>query len=348
MKIWFDLTNSPHVNFFAGMIRELSCAHDIILTCRDLANTIELLDINGFDYHVIGEHYGKNKVKKVWGFPVRIFQLYMFLKNRKIDVGISHSSFYSPLVSRMLGCPSIYLNDNEHAAGNGISFMFADHILVPEFIDRDKIIQQGANPKKIIRYPGVKEGIYLYNHSSIEPGKLTFNINKELKTIFIRPEPWMAQYYRGDCYFFDNLLMELKPEFNVIILPRGKQQVQYYSQKKFSGILVPETTIRLADIMDNCDLFIGAGGTMTREAAVLGIPTISTYQDSLLGVDLFLVREGFMIHRKKLGMDFVIRFLENRNGNKPSPARDLLYKGEQAYQLIIRLLENNHENGGIN
>ena len=158
MRIWIDLTNSPHVNFFDGMIRELKQNHEVLLTCRPLANTIELLELFGFSHHIVGKHYGQSKIMKVLGFIIRIGQLYSFLKNKNIDVAISHSSFYSPVVSKLLGIRSIYLNDNEHAAGNKISFVFTDQIMIPEFLDIKKVEKQWAKASKIIRYPGVKEG----------------------------------------------------------------------------------------------------------------------------------------------------------------------------------------------
>ena len=80
MKIWIDLTNSPHVPFFDHMIRELEKDHELLLTCRPLANTIELLEISGFPHHIIGKHYGQSAIKKVLGFIIRIGQLYKFLK----------------------------------------------------------------------------------------------------------------------------------------------------------------------------------------------------------------------------------------------------------------------------
>ena len=164
MKIWIDLTNSPHVNFFHDMIDELKKKHEVLLTSRPLANTIELLELSGFSHHVIGKHYGQNALKKVFGFVIRIGQLYKFLRNKGIDIAVSHSSFYSPVVSKLLGIRCIYLNDNEHAAGNKISFLFADKIMVPEFLDVEKVKKQWAREEKIIRYPGVKEGIYLWSY----------------------------------------------------------------------------------------------------------------------------------------------------------------------------------------
>ena len=73
MKIWFDLTNSPHINFFRQMIEELKTeGHEVTITCRPLANTIDLLDLYKMDYTIVGKHYGKSSLKKALGFFVRV------------------------------------------------------------------------------------------------------------------------------------------------------------------------------------------------------------------------------------------------------------------------------------
>jgi predicted glycosyltransferase len=92
--------------------------------------------------------------------------------------------------------------------------------------------------------------------------------------------------------------------------------------------------------MGSCDLFIGAGGTMTREAAVLGIPTISIYQDELLDVDEYLLTNGFMTHKKELDVAYVIEFMET-NSKRPPDTR-LLQKGKDAYQLIKSSIQEIH------
>jgi uncharacterized protein len=199
MKIWFDLSNSPHINLFAALIKDLMRDHEVIITCRPLANTIDLLDLHKFDYTVVGKHYGGKLTSKVLGYPVRVKQLYSFLKKQKPDIAISQSSFHSPITAKMLGIPSIYMNDNEHAMGNIPSFVFATRILIPEFLDRKKVHKQWAKDSKIIQYPGVKEGIYLWNAQIPES-------NSE-KIVYVRPEPWIAQYYKGALNFMDDMLL---------------------------------------------------------------------------------------------------------------------------------------------
>ena len=336
MNIWIDLTNSPHVNFFAAMIEELRREHEVLLTCRPLANTIDLLKQRGFEYHVVGSHYGASKLKKGFGFGVRVLQLRSFLKGRQIDVAISHSSFYSPVVARLLGIRSIYINDNEHAEGNRISFLCASTIMVPEFLSMDNVRRQWGNPKKVIHYPGVKEGIYLANLK--KTGAVAGSSG--VPEIFIRPEPWTAQYYQGAVNFMDDLIVSLKNKYRIILMPRGEQQARHYRQARFSGVTIPAEPLTLEAVAARCSLFIGAGGTMTREAAVLGIPTISVYQGDLLAVDRYLIEQGYMIHRTELTASFVDSFI--RTTQRKSASTDLLRKGVAAAGLIKEVLLTGH------
>lgn len=328
MKIWFDLTNSPHINFFRQMIEELKQeGHEVVITCRPLANTVDLLDLYKMDYTIVGKHYGKSSRKKVMGFFVRVNQLRKFLKKNKVDVGISQSSFYSPIAGWLAGVPTIYTNDNEHAAGNKISFLFAKKIFVPEFILVENITNAFVKAKKVSQYPGVKEGIYLwkkYKGYKLDTSKLT--------KIYIRTEPSFAQYYNGKLNFMDTIIRELKDKHQLVILPRTKEQAEYYKSAEFLGVTVCEKPLPFEEIAKDCLLFIGAGGTMTREMAVIGIPTISIYQDALLDVDKYLIKKGIMMHDTNLSAQKVESILKEVKSKEASPI--LLEKGEKAYNML--------------
>ena len=332
MKIWFDLSNSPHINLFAHMIRELEAeGHEPVITCRPLANTIDLLNLHGFRYEVVGEHYGGNLYKKLFGYPIRVTQLRNYLAPQRIDVAISQSSFHSPLVARMLGVRSIYMNDNEHAMGNVPSFLFASKIMVPEFLSTAKLREQWANPRKVVRYPGVKEGIYLWQLQQRLLGQAA-NPSARKPHVYIRPEPWTAQYYKGSRQFLDDLLLGVKDQVEVILLPRGKAQGEHYHDAKFAGIRIVDSALDIAEIAPDCDLFVGAGGTMTREMAVLGVPTISVYQDELLDVDRYLLAQDAFQHDPGLSAAALLKHLAVAT-RKPAN-HVLLDKGRQAYAQI--------------
>ena len=332
MRLWFDLTNSPHINMFAALIRELQAQHEIFITCRDLANTVELLDLHNFAYDVVGRHYGGRITAKLCGYPVRVAQLCGYLRGKRIDVGISQSSFHSPVASRFMGVRCIYMNDNEHALGNLPSFLFADTIMIPEYLAIDKVRKYGASPKKVVHYPGVKEGIYLWELHARLRTESAKRGKKTRKVAYVRPEPWTAQYYKGARAFLDDLLLGMAQEMDVVLLPRGAAQAEHYHAERYSGIRVAARALDIGDIVPDCDLFIGAGGTMTREMAVLGIPTISVYQDELLDVDRFLIDAAAFVHRPALTAREAIEFVDSAQRRPPN--RELLAKGRAAYDMI--------------
>lgn len=332
MKIWFDLSNSPHINLFYDLIRDLeNLGHETIITCRPLANTIDLLEQKGLPYTVVGEHYGKKMHKKIWGYPIRVLQLSRFLKKKGPDLAVSQSSFHSPLVARLIGIPAIYTNDNEHALGNIPSFLFANKIFIPENLSLKKAVRQGAAKKKITQYPGVKEGIYLWRVGEKIYQNRTHGSQDGIK-IYVRPEPLTAQYYRGGLNFLDDALIALQRTYSITVLPRDQNQSSHYKQEKFSALTVPDKPLHFTEIANNCSLFIGAGGSMTREMAIIGIPTISVYQDTLLEVDDFLIGQKLMFYEPNINAEKITGYVNSLANAKPDT--ELLTKGKQAYQLF--------------
>lgn len=330
MKIWFDISNSPHINMFEYMIGDLaSNGHEIIVTSRPLANTIDLLNQKKIQHTIIGSHYGKNIFKKVLGYPIRVFQLYKFLNKAKPNLAVSQSSFHSPLVAWLLNVPSVYTNDNEHAFGNKIAFAFASKILIPESVSLDNMIHKRFH-HKVIKYPGLKEGVYLWTKSAVIN---KVDIQKNTFNIYIRPEPQTAAYYNGKTNFLDNLIVSLQEKYHITVLTRNNDQFHYYKQKKFYNIYVPDKPLLFDDVINDCNVFIGAGGSMTRELAILGIPTISVYQDNLLDVDRYLLDKKLMKYDPNLDEDKLIDFIHSFD--LKSPAESLLKKGKIAYQLFI-------------
>ncbi|MDG1277476.1 MAG: DUF354 domain-containing protein [Algoriphagus sp.] len=336
MKIWIDFINTPQVSFFEPIIEGLSQqGHTFILTCRDSSNTVQILKQKKWEFTIIGDRAEKGLVNKLASFPNRIRKLVSFLKNKKIDAAAGQSSFYLPLAARILGIPSLYTNDNEHALGNIPAFIFAKKIILPENFPIQKALKQGASKKKTSLYPGIKEGIYLW-----EKGEEITKHRKqsEPKTIYIRPEPQTAQYYKGKTNFLDNLLLDLKDSFNIILLVREKSQFEHYTAPQFKGISVPDKPLDFTTIAKDCLLFVGAGGSMTREMALIGIPTISVYQGDLLGVDKFLIDNGYMQHIPELSSE---KLLSEISGSEQKSSGDLLLKkGKNAYQLLMENIIN--------
>lgn len=330
MKIWIDFINSPQVSFFEPLIKDLTDdGHEFILTCRDSANTVELIKQRNWVYKIIGDKAQKGTFKKLLSFPIRITSLYIYLKHKGIDIAICQSSFYLPLTARFLGIPSIYTNDNEHALGNIPAFLFATQILIPENLSISKVIKKGAQKQKVIQYPGIKEGVYLWAKGQSIQNRRDSNFSEQ---IFVRPEPLTAQYYSGKLNFLDSFLIELKEKYSLTILVRDETQLKHYSQVKFSGINVPRRPLSFEDVAISCRLFIGAGGSMTREMAMMGIPTISVYQGELLEVDKFLITERMMLYKPDIKFKDVEEMISYNSTQHVN--MKLVEKGKKAYELF--------------
>jgi predicted glycosyltransferase len=331
MKIWIDFINTPQVSFFEPIIEGLSNqGHTFLLTCRDSSNTVQILKQKGWEFTIIGDKAEKGLTNKLLSFPNRIRKLIRFLKNKKIDAAAGQSSFYLPLTAKILGIPSLYTNDNEHALGNIPAFIFATKIILPENFPINSALKQGASKKKTSLYPGIKEGIYLWKKGE----EITnHRQHSKPKTIYIRPEPQTAQYYKGKTNFLDNLLLDLKDSYNITLLVREKSQLEHYTAPQFKGISVPEKPLDFTTIAKDCLFFVGAGGSMTREMALIGIPTISVYQGDLLGVDKFMIDNNYLKHVPELSTEILMS--EIACSEKTSTGNFLLEKGKDAYQLLI-------------
>lgn len=334
MKIWIDFINTPQVSFWVPFIKEFkNDNHKVLLTCRDSGNTIELLKQQELEFIVIGGKVGKGILQKLLFFPIRLFKLYAFISKNNPDFAASQSSFYQPIVSRILGIPCLYTNDNEHAKGNLFGFLFAKKVILPIALSNEDFTKKWPLKSKISFYPSVKEAIYLSQQPDLVhliPGKKT--------TIYFRPEPWSAQYYNGPVNFFDDTLLSLSTEYNIIILPRDSNQIVHYHQEKFNKIVVAEKPLNLKGIISDCLLFIGAGGSMTRELAVLGIPVISIYQAEMLCVDKYLIEKGQMKIKPNITYQEIKDILKEEN--KLIKDSSILDEGKLSYDLVKKLIVN--------
>jgi len=334
MRIWIDFINTPQVTFFVPFIEDFKKNnHEVLLTCRDSGNTVALLKQNNLPFEIIGDKAGNGIFQKLMLFPRRVMRLYSFVKTKKPDIAASQSSFYQPVVARLLGIPCLYTNDNEHAGGNIFGFLFARKVLLPSALKDQNFRGRWLMNGKLQFYPSVKEAIYLSQNPKLQGG-----ISNAGSKIYFRPEPWSAQYYNGPLNFFDDVLLKLSLRNEVIVLPRDKNQVVHYSQAKFNGLKVAEKPISFSEIMSDCALFIGAGGSMTREMAVMAIPVISIYQAELLAVDRYLIDKGYMIINKNISYEEIQDFIGSPSASTRKTA--VLREGEESFNLIKNQIYN--------
>lgn len=320
MKIWIDIVNAPHVRFFHSIIRYLEDqGEEVFITARRFGDVHRLLDLFDIEYHMVGWH-GVTLEEKLIRSTHRAYELSQLISREKPDVAVSKHSIELPRVSYGLKIPSVFVLDNEHAiAANKLTLPLCDKIILPEVIKPESVVKCGADPETLLPYNGTSEITHLvdfdYNPDIFSDLKL--DLEKE-KTILMRPEPALASYLDADCRktVLSPIVEALEDQANILVIPRFREQQEIFEDDdKITLIKPPVDTFSL---MKACDLVIGAGGTMNREAALLGTPVISCYPGTLLSVDAYYINNGLM-KRSTYPGEIVDMARELLNDNHPTP-----------------------------
>ena len=295
MRVWIDITNSPHVPFFRPLIRLLEAdGHEVAVTAREYAQTLELLELQGIPHHVVGPRHGGGGVfGKARALAGRLPALRRFGREGRFDVALAHGSHELTLAARSLGIPSATAHDYEYASlQHHLGLRAATRAVFPEAIPAERLARYGARPPKLVRYPGIKEEYYL---ADFEPdASAVEGIDPERVLVVVRTPPEVSLYHRHGNPLFREVLERLgrDPGAHAVVLPRTAEQRRQLEAMRLPSLHVPERAVDAQSLVALADLVVSAGGTMNREAAALGTPVWTTFAGRLGAVDTALIRTG--------------------------------------------------------
>jgi len=294
-RVWIDLTNSPHVVFFRPILRRLDEAGvETMVTARDFAQTLGLLRLYGIPHTVVGRHGGARVGGKAAGFARRSMALVRFGRGRRPSQTVSHGSNDLAVAARLLRLHSTVLHDYEGATTmHRINFRLADKVMLPAAIPFAALRELGLDARRHRPYPGIKEQVSLADFEP-DPGVLAeLGLDASRPIAVLRPPATMSLYHRFKNPFFTEVLEHLlRTDAQVVLLPRTPEQAVEFGMA--SGVTVPERPIDGPSLVYAADVVISAGGTMNREAALLGTPTWTTFRGELGAVDRSLIESGRM------------------------------------------------------
>jgi predicted glycosyltransferase len=315
MRVWIDLTNSPHVLVMRPVIDVLrEDGHEVTVTARDFAQTLELLDRFAIAHTAIGRHRGERLRDKATGLVSRSAALVRWARReargsgaqppRRFDIALGHGSNDVSVAARLLRIPCSTTFDYEWAAiQHHVNCRLAQAVVVPEAIPPERLERYGAKGK-VRSYEGLKEEYYLADFEP-DPGVLSaLAIDRGRALVVVRTPPEVSLYHRFENDLFAAVLARLRAAaqsdgVQVVVLPRTAAQRAQLSE--VAGFTVPEHAIDAQSLIAFADLVISAGGTMNREAVALGTPVYTTFEGRLGAVDERLIAEGRL--RKLGGVD---------------------------------------------
>lgn len=325
MRIWVDITNSPHVVIFRPLIARLRArGHEVSVTAREFAQTIGLLERFDIPHTVVGAHGGGGIGGKVRAAGGRTSALVRFARDHRFDLAVAHGSTDQPIAARLAGTPQVTMFDYEYATAmhhwNG---RWASRVLVPDAIPEGALAGFGMRPPKLVRYPGLKEEYYLADHVPDPTVADELGLRPDAIIAVLRPAPEVTLYHRGrSTELFSSVLETLshrQVDVQTVVLPRTAEQ-----RKSLRGtpFIVPERPVDGPTLVQLADLVVSAGGTMNREAVALGVPAFTPFAGRLGAVDLRLIDDG-RLHRIERADEVVIA-RRDRTGRPPLRDPDTL------------------------
>ena len=298
VRVWIDLANSPHPRIFGAIAARLEAAGaTAVVTVRDHAQTAQLARERWPDAPVVGPPSGRGgRAARVRETAARARELIGWARGARPDVALSHNSYGQLAAAWRLGIPIVTAMDFEYQPANHLAFRLADRVLLPAVVPERVVRRQGARPAKTIRYPGFKEELYLEAPPvgrSVLAG-LGLQRDDGAFVAVARAEAAGAAYHpRENPVFFDCVRRLVEREgATCVVLVRKEWQRLAFEEASLPRCVIPDEVVDGNALLAETDLFLGGGGTMTREAALLGIPTYSVLAGRRPAVDRALEAEG--------------------------------------------------------
>jgi predicted glycosyltransferase len=297
--IWIDLDNSPHVPLFKPIIDELKKRdYAIMVTARDCFQVCALADLHNIEYKKVGYHHGKNKILKVAGLFLRAMQLLPSIISKRPSLTLSHGSRSQLILSKLLGIPSVLMDDYEPS--KGLPFLGPDWIIMPEVIPDST----SKHPREFVRrYPGIKEDVYVPFFKPDPSILKDLNVEQDDLLVVIRPPATEAHYHNPESEVLFKGVVDFlrnKEGVRMVLLPRTEKQGRAARETwpdvfADGKIMIPPRVVNGLNLIWHADLVISGGGTMNREASALGVPVYSIFRGTIGAVDKYLAKAGRLI-----------------------------------------------------
>ena len=297
MRIWADLTNTAHVLVLRPLVEILERdGHEVEITARPLSHTLELLDDWGHPYTALGHYGGVSRAGKARAAAGRVVDMLRFGCGRGFHSALAHGSTDLPMACRALRVPNSTMFDYEWATlQHNVNCRLANRVLMPDAIPAERVARYGARPPKLIRYPGLKEEYYMADFKPDAAVLEQLGVDRELPLCVVRTAPSYALYLGGsENPLLPRLLRHVVEAegAQAVVLARTPEQREDIRALGLERVIVPDRAVDGRSLVAFADALVSAGGTMNREAAVLGTPVWSIFEGKMGAVDELLAREG--------------------------------------------------------
>jgi predicted glycosyltransferase len=322
------------------MIEKLRKKHNVLCTSRSYDEVTKLAKIRNFDLVCVGKHGGSEKYDKLEASTNRINELSLLIDKFSPELVISFCSPEAARVSFGMGIKHIAFCDSPHAnAVMKLTLPLIQKLLIPWIIPKKEFSKYGIDIKNIIPYRAIDAYVTI-KRSVNQKDPLPFK-NNHKKNILIRVEEEQASYTQKSRKII-LIIKEIINEFNgenIVILGRYTEQIKNLRKLFGKKAKILQMSFDGKYLLSNTHVFLGSGGTMTAESALLGVPTIS-YNAVPNIVEKYLVRNNLVkreTNPKKINKT-IKKILESSDYNYRKRAREISNSMEDPIQKLIQVI----------
>jgi predicted glycosyltransferase len=282
MRIWYDACTGKHVKYGAAIAKHLrKLGHEVVFTTREHPDTLAVAKLLGEKPVVVGKYNPASLLARVEESAERVLQFSKLFKDKVPDFAISSPSIELCRFAFGINIPSILTADTPYAeATNRLTIPLAKTLITSEAIPKELFKVYGA--QKIVQFKGVDEVAWI---KGTKPST-TCDYGRPL--IVVRQIETKAAYACGKDDNTIKLAEKLSDLGNLLFLPR-------YSKPESKKITVADNFVDSASLAGQADLVVSAGGTISREAALQGTPSIVISDFGQIEVNEYLHAKGFPI-----------------------------------------------------
>jgi len=327
--------------FSESIVEKLGEKHDLLCTSRNYDEVSKLAKIRDFDLVFVGKHGGGDKETKLKASIDRIEKLSKKIKVFSPDIVISFCSPEAARISFGLGIKHIVFCDSPHAdAVMRLTLPLIQKLLIPHVIPKNEFSKYGIDEKNIIQYKAI-DAVVTIQRKINEKAALPFKKNNR-KNILIRIEEEEASYTSKSSKIIPiikKILNEYEDE-NIVILGRYTEQIKNLQKLIGKKIKIVKMSFDGKHLLNNTDIFIGSGGTMTAESALIGIPTIS-YNAVPNMIENFLVKKSLIkreTNPNKISNQ-IKKIFKSSNKESQKKARRIVKQMEDPIQKLIKIID---------
>ncbi len=286
MKVWIEVLTPKQALFFEPLYRALKReGHEALITTRVYREAEQTLRLKKLRFSVVGRHGGGTAFGKLLASAERITKLANLIQEWGPSVAVSFSSVEASRVAFGLGIPHVAANDSPHSwMVARLTIPLTTFLCCPWIIGRSVWEEFGGPLRQVILYRALDPAAWLKRHRPNDNVLRQLDLKKNKPIVVFRTEEAFASYLMGKSSdkepvvapIIDELL-RLGLECQVVVSTRYGMQAPVIRKRFGEKVTVVDRIVDATSLLSYSSVFVGSGGTMTVEAALLGIPSVSCF-----------------------------------------------------------------------